>query len=38
MLKNMGVASNNPISARAIGFIIIGHENHHIDVLKERYL
>lgn len=38
MLKNMGVASNSPVSARAIGFIIIGHENHHIDVLKERYL
>ena len=38
MLIEIGTASNSPISARAIGFIITGHENHHCDVVKERYL
>lgn len=34
----MGTASNAPISVRAIACVIIGHELHHIGVLKERYL
>lgn len=38
MLTQMGVASNSGISVRAIGFILIGHENHHYQILKERYL
>jgi len=38
MVKHIGTASNSPISARAIGFIIIGHEIHHCNVIKERYL
>ncbi|MEZ4855970.1 MAG: DinB family protein [Gelidibacter sp.] len=38
MLIEIGTASNSPISARAIGFIITGHENHHCEVVKERYL
>lgn len=37
-LLNIGTASNSPISVRALGFIIIGHENHHCQVIKERYL
>lgn len=37
-LRRMGTASNNPVSARAIGFIIIGHLKHHQKVFKERYL
>ena len=36
--SNMGEASGFPVSARALVFIIIGHELHHIDVLKTRYL
>ena len=27
-----------PITARAIGYILIGHSAHHIQVIKERYL
>lgn len=27
-----------PITARAVGFILIGHPMHHIKVIKERYL
>jgi len=37
-LTRMGVASNSPVSVRAIGFIIIGHQKHHQNVFQERYL
>lgn len=33
-----GVASENPITVRALGYIIAGHELHHMEILKERYL
>lgn len=33
-----GVASGCRFSVRSIMYIIAGHEQHHIDVLKERYL
>jgi uncharacterized damage-inducible protein DinB len=32
-----GTASNNPITTRALAFIIAGHELHHREILKERY-
>jgi len=28
----------HPMTTRAIGYFIIGHVNHHINVIKERYL
>ena len=34
----MGMANGQGISVRALGFIISGHELHHMQVLKERYL
>jgi uncharacterized damage-inducible protein DinB len=37
-LKRMGVASNNPVSVRAIGFSTIGHQKHHQKIFQERYL
>ena len=37
-LLRIGIASNNSISVRALGFIIIGHQNHHQRVFQERYL
>ena len=37
-LLRIGIASNNSISVRAFGFIIIGHQNHHQRVFQERYL
>ena len=37
-LDTKGIASNNPFSVLAIGFILVGHVNHHIKVIKERYL
>lgn len=38
MLRQIGHASNSDISVRALGFILIGHENHHCQIIKERYL
>lgn len=32
-----GTASNNPISARALAYIIAGHELHHKKILEEKY-
>ena len=29
---------SHPMTTRAIGYFIIGHLNHHINVIKERYL
>jgi uncharacterized damage-inducible protein DinB len=37
-LMRLGIASDNPVSVRALGFIILGHELHHVMILKERYL
>jgi uncharacterized damage-inducible protein DinB len=37
-LLRIGTASNNEISVRAIGFIVIGHQKHHQQVFIERYL
>lgn len=37
-LLRKGIASNHPISVRALGFIIVGHQNHHQRVFEERYL
>ncbi|MEC3908559.1 DinB family protein [Tamlana sp. 2201CG12-4] len=37
-LKFIGNANGSPISARAAAFSVIGHEIHHIDILKDRYL
>ncbi len=33
-----GVASEKEMSVRALGFIIIGHQNHHQRIFEERYL
>jgi enhancing lycopene biosynthesis protein 2 len=38
MLAHVGTASNNPISARALVFIMAGHVHHHIESLKSVYL
>ena len=33
-----GVASDNPVTVRAIAYIIAGHVAHHVAILQERYL
>ena len=35
--RRRGTASGKPISVRAIGFMIPGHERHHVEILKTRY-
>lgn len=37
-LARRGTASGKPVSARALAFIIAGHEKHHLGVIRERYL
>jgi hypothetical protein len=29
---------SHPMSARAIGYFLIGHVQHHLNVIEERYL
>lgn len=38
VLKRIGTASESPMSVAALGFIICGHQRHHRDILRERYL
>ncbi|MDT7832158.1 DinB family protein [Flavobacteriaceae bacterium S356] len=37
-LERVGVGSGNNMSVRAAGIIISGHQNHHVQIAKERYL
>lgn len=32
-----GVANGNPITVRALAHIIVGHERHHVEILRTRY-
>ncbi len=36
-LQSTGTASGQKLSARAAGFIVLGHEKHHLNVLKQLY-
>ena len=38
ILLRTGTASDKPVSVRALGFIIIGHQKHHQKIFQERYL
>lgn len=37
-LLRSGIASGHNVSVRALGFMTIGHQNHHMKVYQERYL
>lgn len=37
-LKRYGVANGNLMSVRALGYVISGHELHHLEICKTRYL
>lgn len=37
-LDSSGIASGKPTYVLAIGFIIAGHINHHINIIRDRYL
>ncbi len=38
MYQREGVASGNPMTVSALGYIIAGHEAHHLRVIRERYM
>ncbi|WP_158838483.1 DinB family protein [Polaribacter sp. L3A8] len=38
VLLRVGVASENKMSVRALGYLFSGHQIHHLNVVKERYL
>lgn len=33
----MGTANEKPVSVRALAYVTLGHERHHLKVLRERY-
>ena len=37
-LARRGLANNKEISVRALAYVIAGHERHHVEILRERYL
>lgn len=37
-LNASGFANNNAMYVMALGFICVGHANHHVGIIKERYL
>lgn len=37
-LKRIGLASGSNISVRALGFIMCGHQKHHFQVIRTRYM
>ena len=38
MLMAKGMASGSEFTVRALGYIIAGHEIHHLDILNEKYM
>lgn len=38
MLDFEGIANNSSITARAIGYILVGHNVHHYEIIQKRYL
>lgn len=37
-LSREGIANNVPLSVAALGYIIAGHQMHHLHIIEERYL
>lgn len=37
-LKRLGTFNNYPLSARAAAYVIAGHELHHMNILRDKYL
>ncbi len=35
--ERLGTANNNPVSVRALAYIMAGHVRHHVTVLRDRY-
>jgi len=37
-LDRVGTVNQKAMTARALGYIIVGHERHHLAILKDRYV
>jgi DinB superfamily len=37
-LQRKGIMFNSEMSVLAVGFVIAGHQKHHLNVIKERYM
>lgn len=37
-LDRVGSVNGNPTTARAVGYVILGHERHHLAILKDKYV
>jgi hypothetical protein len=35
--QRRGIANETPVSVHGLAYVIVGHERHHLRVLKERY-
>ena len=33
-----GLANGNPVSVHALAYMIMGHSNHHLEIIKDRYI
>jgi uncharacterized damage-inducible protein DinB len=33
-----GIANGNPVSVRALVYMTVGHELHHLEIVKEKYI
>ncbi|GAB3951924.1 DinB family protein [Spirosoma harenae] len=38
MLLRSGICFNRTISVVALGFVLVGHAQHHVNIIRERYL
>lgn len=38
VLNNIGIANGNQLAVETIGKLIVGHNYHHLSIIKERYL
>jgi hypothetical protein len=38
MINASGIASGVEFSVRALAFIIVGHELHHLEIIRENYM
>lgn len=36
-MTRRGIASGNPVSVRALAYLIVGHVEHHVRILRDRY-
>jgi hypothetical protein len=36
--SRMGQANNNPVSVRALAYQTVGHELHHLNIIRDKYL